>query len=143
LQQILIAEGVYPQALVTGYFGPLTQAALVLFQTKHNLPQTGVTSAPTQAKLNAVAATQARLAVPVNPIVLAADLSQGMSGAAVSLLQSFLVQADSYPEALVTGYFGPLTLQAVEIFQSTYNIQPVSGYVGPKTRHVMETISAQ
>jgi hypothetical protein len=45
---------VYPQGLITGYFGPLTQAAVYKFQSKNGLPLTGITDAATREKLNAI-----------------------------------------------------------------------------------------
>ena len=42
LQQFLITAGVYPEALVTGYFGFLTESALRRFQQTQNiLPASG------------------------------------------------------------------------------------------------------
>jgi len=59
----------------------------------------------------------------------------------VRALQTFLKSqgADIYPEGLVTGYFGPLTKEAVGRFQLKYDLVhdkdgPVYGYLGPKTR---------
>lgn len=60
----------------------------------------------------------------------------------VTALQKFLAQyPDVYPEALITGYFGPLTEQAVQSFQRKHNIvssgsPETTGYgvVGPATR---------
>lgn len=51
----------------------------------------------------------------------------------VSRLQAFLATNPSvYPEGLVTGYYGPLTIAAVERFQRLYGIDAV-GRVGPLT----------
>lgn len=57
----------------------------------------------------------------------------------VSLVQRWLSQDTTiYPEGLVTGYFGPLTLSAVKKFQTKHGIatdgEPGYGIVGPKTR---------
>lgn len=62
------------------------------------------------------------------------DLAVGSTGTDVSNLQIFL-RADGtvYPEKLVTGYFGPLTRQAVMRFQAKNGIASV-GRVGPITR---------
>lgn len=61
------------------------------------------------------------------------QLSLGMTGTDVYDLQTFLAKDSSiYPQGLVTGYFGPLTAQAVRNFQSRYGISPV-GRVGPIT----------
>ena len=66
-------------------------------------------------------------------------LALGLRHADVSKLQEAL-KADSsiYPEGLVTGYFGPATLRAVQKFQEKYGItssgQPGYGNVGPNTR---------
>jgi len=60
-------------------------------------------------------------------------LRYGMSGEDVTLLQEVLAtDPDVYPEGLVTGYFGPLTRNAVKRFQKIAGIEQV-GLVGPKT----------
>jgi len=62
------------------------------------------------------------------------DLQQGMTSAEVSKLQTQLkLDPTVYPEGLVTGYFGPLTLKAAKAFQAKYGII-TTGYVGPLTR---------
>ncbi len=63
-------------------------------------------------------------------------------GEDVKRLQKILAQDKSvYPEGLVTGYFGPLTLMAVKKFQVKYGIAKPGddgyGFVGPKTRAVL------
>ena len=60
-------------------------------------------------------------------------LREGMSGEDVTLLQEILAtDIDVYPEGLVTGYFGPLTRNAVKRFQKIADIEQV-GQVGPIT----------
>ena len=74
--------------------------------------------------------------------VFAKTLQRGSSGAEVKKLQEILAaMPDIYPEGLTTGYFGVLTRQAVQRFQSKYGIvssgdENATGYglVGPKTR---------
>lgn len=64
---------------------------------------------------------------------LSRQLSQGISGEDVRLLQTFLASDPSvYPEGLVTGYFGQLTTNAVRNFQERQGFESV-GRVGPKT----------
>ena len=41
LQEMLIKELVYPEALVTGYFGELTENSVKRFQQKHNIVSDG------------------------------------------------------------------------------------------------------
>ena len=54
LQQFLISQGVdiYPEALVTGYFGNFTKAATIRFQKKYGIPDTGFVGILTRAKIN-------------------------------------------------------------------------------------------
>jgi len=67
------------------------------------------------------------------------------TGGQVTELQKFLAQDTSvYPEGLITGYFGPMTEQAVRKWQAKHGIvssgsPDTTGYgvVGPKTREVM------
>ncbi|MBU6431609.1 peptidoglycan-binding protein, partial [Patescibacteria group bacterium] len=63
----------------------------------------------------------------------------------VSTLQQWLSQdKDIYPDAIVSGYFGPLTEKAVEKFQDKYGIvksgEEGYGIVGPKTRAKMSEV---
>ena len=61
LQQFLLDEGVYPEGLITGYFGSLTKQAVIRFQEKYmgevltpvGLSKgTGFFGSSTRAKLN-------------------------------------------------------------------------------------------
>jgi len=66
-------------------------------------------------------------------VSLIRQLSIGMTGDDVKALQLALAaDFDIYPEGLITGYFGPLTFQAVKRFQKKWGIEQV-GRVGPKT----------
>lgn len=53
LQEILATDSdIYPEGLVTGYFGPLTYKAVKRFQKKAGIEQVGVVGPKTTAKLN-------------------------------------------------------------------------------------------
>jgi peptidoglycan hydrolase-like protein with peptidoglycan-binding domain len=68
-----------------------------------------------------------------NADMLSRQLEQGMTGADVSTLQTFLAtDITIYPQGLVTGFFGPLTFSAVSNFQTKNGISSV-GRVGPIT----------
>lgn len=70
---------------------------------------------------------------------------------AVKRLQTILAKDKTlYPEGLVTGYFGPATLRAVQAFQKKNNIASsgtpeTTGYgaVGPKTAKALLTLCSQ
>lgn len=78
------------------------------------------------------------LVVVGSPVLASAEtltrqLQLGMSGADVSVLQTFLARDNTiYPQGLVTGYFGSLTKSAVSNFQARNGIATV-GRVGPQT----------
>ena len=64
---------------------------------------------------------------------ITSHLGVGSTGSNVSNLQTFLASDyNTYPAALVTGYYGPLTEAAVKQFQLDYGI-PMLGNVGPMT----------
>ena len=71
------------------------------------------------------------------PPVFSRDLHQGKQGDDVTALQAHLADNGYYPEALITGYFGPLTRAAVIRYQRLSGITPAIGYVGPITRAVL------
>lgn len=60
------------------------------------------------------------------------DLSLGMTSQDVLALQTEL-QAQGYFQATPTGYFGPITMSAVQAYQAAHGIS-ATGYVGPLTR---------
>ena len=141
LQEILVADkDSYLEKYVTGYFGSLTEVALKRFQAKHGLPQTGVVDMTTQAKLNVVSHSETKLNVPHDYVVFSTDLRRGNQGEAVKDLQQYLIHEGSYIEAIVSGYFGNYTHNAVKKFQAKYGVSPVSGFVGYKTRHKMQDL---
>ena len=63
------------------------------------------------------------------------NLARGSSGNDVVQLQSFLADR-GYFAGPATGYFGPLTANAIKIFQSRNSIPPI-GIVGPLTRSAL------
>lgn len=63
------------------------------------------------------------------------DLSLGMTSQDVRELQTRLA-AEGYFMATPTGYFGPITLAAVQAYQSAHGIS-ATGYVGPMTRAML------
>jgi hypothetical protein len=60
-------------------------------------------------------------------------LRQGMSGDDVVQLQERLRAEGFFTYPTSTGYFGSITLAAVEAYQTAHNIVPASGFVGPLT----------
>lgn len=60
------------------------------------------------------------------------DLALGMTSQDVLELQTRL-QAEGYFTATPTGYFGPITMAAVQSYQTAHGIS-ATGYVGPITR---------
>lgn len=53
LQTYLSSDStLYPEALVTGYYGALTRAAVIKFQARYGISQTGTVGPLTRAKLN-------------------------------------------------------------------------------------------
>lgn len=68
------------------------------------------------------------------------DLAKGMENGQVMRLQQLLARDPSiYPEAQVTGYYGPATERAVKAFQRKNGLEPV-GYTGPKTRALLNAL---
>ncbi len=68
LQQFLATNSqIYPSGDVTGYFGPLTQAAVTQFQVAYGIDQVGQVGPITEAKINTIMASGLGLttAVPV------------------------------------------------------------------------------
>src|SRR3989344_4939052 len=136
-------------------FGLLLGLVFALHLVLGNIPAAnaataGEIQAQIQTLRGSVQTLQTQLASSKTPssgaVTLTRTLRLGSTNAVtngeVSRLQQFLAQDTSiYPEGLVTGYFGPLTQRAVQLWQGTqgvvsYGTQATTGYgvVGPLTR---------
>ncbi len=145
LQQQL-ESGSYLHTDPTGYFGTLTEAAVAAFQQANGLDGVGAVGPKTRDILNAaVSSAPIQLSAVPAPatagLAISRTLALGSSGNDVSALQQFLKTAEYYDYPTFTGYFGPVTAQAVAAFQSAHALEPV-GSVGPKTRALLASISA-
>lgn len=126
LEDILEDEEDLVDFVVANYKSELWQAKVagikLPFDVEKKLPLVGVTTAPTVA--------------PVLPV---GELTIGSNGPLVSLIQNFLILKNSGPKARAlkaagaTGYFGPVTKNAVQEYQEENNIKPADGYFGTKT----------
>lgn len=145
LQQILIAEGHLSAGNATGYFGPLTLAAVKSFQQKYGIASQGVpghgrVGPKTRIKLGALSKVSVFPLQPFGPTISgkAATLMRGSKNAVVARLQQLLITEGFLAAGNATGLFGPRTEQAVKIYQCQKGIacagQPGYGTVGPKTR---------
>lgn len=135
----------------TGYFGPITQAALAEYQRAVSIsPATGyygpttrsfIASHPLGASASIAATVPASSAVAT---ALTQNLYFGLTAEDVRTLQKVL-NANGYAVASSgagspgneTTYFGKATLAAVIKFQLAHNIAPAVGYAGPLTRNAL------
>lgn len=75
--------------------------------------------------------------------IINSQLDLGERNADVTSLQGFFADNSSiYPEGLVTGYFGGLTMSAVKRFQAQYGFDQV-GRVGPMTRDKINSLISE
>lgn len=134
-----------PEIRITGTYGPETEEAVRAFQQYYGLPATGELDRQTWNRmlLTYREISQTLAAQEYADILFPGFLQEGTEGDAVERLQRYLIAlSESYPEiprTQQTGYFGRLTLAAVEAFQALFGI-PVSGIVGPATWETLTRI---
>ena len=73
-----------------------------------------------------------------NNYVFKSFLNIGSVGEEVKQLQTKLKKLGYFTYQYITGYFGPITKQAIKDFQKANSIEPV-GCVGPQTREALNT----
>ncbi|MGC4377905.1 peptidoglycan-binding protein [Fictibacillus sp. Mic-4] len=118
LQQKLMDKGYFQYKETTGYYGDITKEAVSDFQRKNGLKVDGVVDEDTVKALK-------------NPSSVSNLLKEGDRGHDVSGLQSELKDRGYY-DYTVDGIFGPITLNAVKMFQKDSGIR-VDGIAGPET----------
>lgn len=74
---------------------------------------------------------------------LRGDIKEGMTDADIKTIQELLASDPTiYPRGLVTGYFGPMTKEAVMKFQAKNGLE-VTGEIDTETRAAMDAIIEQ
>ena len=148
LQKKLQAAG-YFDGPVTGYYGSLTQAAVMKFQKAEGLPANGIADSKTLQTLESnsqeSSAEQPVIQEQEKPVTnkplvspsSAPILQVGNNNSQVTSLQKKL-QAAGYFDGPVTGYYGPLTQAAVMKFQKSQGL-PADGVAGSKTQAMLES----
>jgi peptidoglycan hydrolase-like protein with peptidoglycan-binding domain len=120
LQNRLISLGYSDFTTSTGYYGALTKTAVIRFQRSNGLGADGVAGPLTQSKLYSSTAKSY-------------VLKEGSNGEGVQTLQLKL-KALGYFTGTGTGYYGPVTRNAVIAFQKANGLS-ADGIAGPATRN--------
>ncbi|WP_054951031.1 C40 family peptidase [Numidum massiliense] len=130
LQDKLKKKGYFKYKKSTGYFGPITTKAVKDFQRAHKVKASGVVDKRTFRALG-VKKGKAVTSKASGSSKKAKTLRQGMSGKKVKDLQSKLKRL-GYFKTNVTGYYGPITKNAVKAFQKKHKLK-ANGIAGSKT----------
>lgn len=137
-------SGLSSTVQIDGYYGPETEEAIRQFQAYYGLPATGLIDRQTWNQMIRIY-NEINAAIPDEfyqgmGVLFPGFMQYGMEGESIQLLQRYLIAvADVYPDipkTKETGYFGQLTLAAVNAFQQHFDI-PVTGIVGPATWDVL------
>lgn len=150
LQDILKYLGFFPSDVdSTGYYGPITKWAVYLYQQSKGIVESwyawgaGWFGPRTRSALNndvasgVIPASIIDTSLMICSVAFDNDLSIGSSGYYVTALQQKLVHEGFLDSRYITGYFGPITQQAVIEYQQAHNIDTSgggAGRVGPRTR---------
>jgi len=149
LQNALAAAG-YFNGPVTGYYGSLTETAVLQFQQANRLTADGIAGPVTLAQLAvdrqpmatevafvpavqpATTVVQSAVVPATTPSVVGDVLYLGDRGQAVLSLQTTLADLGYYSKNRLTGYYGSSTEAAVKRFQESSDLV-VNGIAGPLT----------
>ncbi|TSC81788.1 MAG: Peptidoglycan binding protein [Parcubacteria group bacterium Gr01-1014_20] len=100
LQQFLATNSfIYPAGIVSGYFGPLTQAAVVQFQVAYGIPQVGRVGPMTMAKINSIMSSGFGLDISA-PIKANASVQANRTDATIGWTTNELARGQVYYDTL-------------------------------------------
>ena len=134
--QSRLSELGYLSGDVTGYFGFVTQQAVIDYQQDHALTADGKAGPVT---LTSIMGNTFNMPVGHIGSEFCADTYYpGDKGQAVAALQLQLKSLEYYEYDRITGYYGPVTKQAVERFQRTNGIK-VDGIAGLETLSLLNS----
>ncbi len=137
LQYYLAVIGAYynavPPVEITGTFDTATENAVKAFQQVFGLPQTGIVDRATWNDMNrAYNGIVENVPIDINSenavLYPGTILTEGVTSEYVRVLQEFLSfihqTYPTIPEVSATGYFGPVTRNAVTAFQRQFGLTP-------------------
>lgn len=119
-----------PRVTMSGLFDEETKNALIAFQQTYGLPETGVADRDTWDMLSSVFDRSLRAIPPKDQLYTypGTPLSEGSSGEAVQILQSYLNRLSNefpyIPKVTADGEFGPRTKAQVMAFQRAQRKEP-------------------
>lgn len=127
----------------TGYFGTKTQQAVMDYQTAHSVKVDGKAGPET---LSLIMGKDYQIS-PDKRVFASVEVNAdypepGDKGTAVSDIQKRLKELEYYNYSGITGYYGPVTEQAVKLFQSTNGLT-VDGITGPETMNLLISENAK
>jgi murein L,D-transpeptidase YcbB/YkuD len=106
-------------------------------------PTPMIAGASSSAQLNGSTNTTLPSTTPLpTKYVFIRTLSVGSTGDDVIALQQILKHFGYFTFQSATGYFGPITRDAVISFQRANKLAPYPGIVGPKTRELLNNLQA-
>lgn len=122
LQEFMAANpSVYPEGLVTGYFGGLTKTAVIRFQAQNNLDQVGRVGPVTVAKINSMIASGGWVMADVSgPAFYNVSMSKN------STSSTFVFNTSEMTSARVVYNTSPLMFNEGDI--TSYGFGPLGGY---------------
>ena len=142
LQQTLKNKG-YFNVDVTGYYGYVTESAVIKFQKDNGLTPDGIAGPKTFAALGMTASSAATNIAPIVKIRAISSIREkedwvlrGDEGPDVEPIQKRLEELGYYTYYKTTNYFGTITETAVKEFQARNGLV-VSGIVGEPTRDIL------
>ena len=136
LQEYLVDKGLL-KVDPTGYYGSLTQQAVVAFQDKAGLSTDGKAGPVTLSKLMG----SANNGVTYSGSLKNDIIQNGMDSLAVGDVQRRLMELGYIELSEFTSYFGAITQEGVERFQRANKLK-VDGIAGPETLQRMFSSSA-
>ena len=110
----------YDYSTITGYYGPVTEAAVKRFQRTNGMTVDGIAGPETQLLL-------------ISDKAKYFCIYPGDSGSDVSALQTRLCDLEYYTYGKITGYFGTVTEKALKEFQAQNGLS-VDAKAGKNTR---------
>ena len=138
LQKVLSLDPtVYSAGEITGYYGKLTEAAVMKFQKKYGIRVTGEVGPQTRAKLHELYGPQGSQKFIY---IFTLNLKKGDKGDEVLNLQkALLLDSTVSPIGSITGNFDSITEKALEDFQLKHGLS-VTGEVDANTRAKLNEI---